>query len=386
MLYSLDIPGERGIILGMELTHSPLFPDMQAPCTERLYFDTGIVHGPANETILDEVIRFVKRFVIFADPVHYEILGLWIIHTHAFDAAYATPYIYVTSAEPQSGKTRTIEIAELLARSPMTTASASPGALYAAVESRRPTIFLDEVDAIFSGKANEDLRGMLNSGYTHKGSVERQTMVKGGERESVRYSTFCPKLLAGIDNGELPATIADRCIVFNLKRRRLDGTEEIERLNPRKIEPQAEALKDKIAHWAAAHIEAIADAEPAEISEISDRAFQIAEPLLQIGMQIRGGTERSRAAVRHALGQKKPVETLGTKALRVARDLFSDGERDRISSAEFAAAMDMTPPKASRLLTAYGIQPVVIKFPGGTTVRGFRRETFTDAWQRYLID
>lgn len=341
--------------------------------------------GHAAPTILDDIITFVKRFVIFADPIHYDILALWILHTHAFDAAYATPYIYVTSAEPQCGKTRTIEIAEMLARNPKSTARMSPGALYAAIESTRPTVFLDEVDAIFSGKSNEDLRGMLNSGYTHKGSVELQTMIKGGERTTVSYSTFCPKLLAGIDNGELPATIADRCIVFSLKRRKLDGTEEIERLNPRKVEPQAEALKARISEWAMTRLEVIADAEPEIVEGISDRAFQIAEPLLQIGMQVRGWTARSRAAIEHVLREKKPTETLNTKALRIARELFDEGDRDRITSAELAAALEMTPAKASRLLTSYGIKTQSMKYHG-SVVRGFFRAECADAFERYLTN
>lgn len=339
----------------------------------------------APEDILQEVIDFVKRFVVFADPNHYDILALWIIHTYAFDAAYATPYIYVNSVEPQCGKTRTIEVAAMLARNPKSTANMSQGALYAAIESSRPTVFLDEVDTIFTGKANEDLRNMLNSGYTYMGTVERQVMKEGGIRETETYSTFCPKLLAGIDNGELPATIADRCISFNLKRRKMDGTEEIERLNPRKIIPQADALKARIAHWAAQHSEKIADMEPAEITTISDRAFQIAEPLLQIGMQVRGWTKRSRNAVEAVLAAKKPTETLNTKGLRVIKGLFEDGDRDRVSSAEFAAAMDMTPAKASRLLTAYGISPKVVKFPGGAQSRGFHRSDCADAFDRYLI-
>lgn len=357
---------------------------METARTAPVRTEVAIRYRP-EVTILDEIIRFVKRFVIFADPIHYDISALWILHTHAFPAAYATPYLYVTSAEPQCGKTRTLEILEMLARNPKSTANMSPGALYAAVETGGCTILLDEVDAIFSGKANEDLRGMLNSGYTHKGTVERQVMGKGGVRETETYSTFAPKLLAGIDNGELPATIADRCITFRLKRRKMDGTEEIERLNPRKVEPQAEALKARIAHWCAQHMEKIADAEPAEMTDISDRAFQIAEPLLQIGMQVRGWTKRSRDDIRHVLAPQKPSETLNTKALRIARELFADGDRDRITSAELAAALEMTSAKASRLLTSYGIQTRSMKYHG-SVVRGFFRVECIDSFDRYLND
>lgn len=332
--------------------------------------------------ILFETMAFLRRFVIFQDPTHYELLALWIFHTHAFPAAYATPYIYVKSAEPQSGKTRTIEAAELLAHSPIKTANMSPGALYASIESRQPTIFLDEVDAIFSGASNEDLRGMLNSGYKTGGKVSRQTMGKGGVREIEDYNTFCPKLLAGIDNGAIPATIADRCIVFDLKRKKRDET--VERMNYRVVTPQAEELRDRIHAVAMASIEKLSTMEVADLPVISDRAFEISEPLLQIAMLARGWSKRGRDAIVHIFSTRKPAETEQTKALRIARDLFADGFRDRISSAEFAAAMEMTTGKASRILTPYGITTTTIKFPGGHVAKGYHKAGFVDAWERYL--
>ena len=333
--------------------------------------------------ILDEIVAFVKRFVIFQDPDHYRLVALWVFHTHAFDAAVATPYLYVKSAEPQCGKTRLLETVELLVRNPKKTANMSAGALYAAIESQRPTIMLDEIDAIFTGgKANEDLRNMLNSGYIASGSVERQTMGAGGVRETETYSTFAPKALAGIDNGAIPATIADRCMVFDLKRKKKDET--AERLNLRIVTPQAEDLKTRIHAVAMASLEKLAAQNPADIETISDRQFDIAEPLLQIAMIAKGWTKPTREAVERVFAQRKPAETLTVKALRTIKALFEEGDRDRVSSAEFAAAMDMTQAKASRLFHNYGINSKTIKFPGVNAAKGFSREDFTDAFERYL--
>lgn len=57
--------------------------------------------------------------------------------------------------------------------SPMHAQSASPAAIFRIIASERPTLLLDEVDAIFgrreSGDENEDLRCLLNS--DHRGGA-----------------------------------------------------------------------------------------------------------------------------------------------------------------------------------------------------------------------
>lgn len=344
-----------------------------------------VAHTPAasvDQALIEDVIAFIRRFVVFQDPNQYDVLALWILHTYAIEGSYATPYIYVKSAEKQSGKTRTIEVAALLAKNAITTASASPGALYAAIASdSKPTLFIDEVDAIFTGAANEDLRGMLNSGYKKNGTVMRQALVEGGERIAVPYSTFCCKLLAGIDNGRIPETIEDRCITFNLKRKKKD--EEVERLIERKIEGDVEALRSRIDTWATANMEHILHFEPKIIEEISDRSFEIAEPLLQVASRFRGWTTRSRKAITALLAQRVEKMSPSQEALKAAQNLLGT-DRDRITSAELAAALDVSTKKLGVLLAPYEITPGTIRLPGGSTAKGYYRKGFQDAWERYL--
>lgn len=338
-----------------------------------------------DNTILDEIKDFLRRFIVFQDPNQYDVLALWIIHTHSFSkvSPYATPYIYVKSAEKQSGKTRVIEVASLLAHNPAATANTTGAALFRKIEQQRPTIFIDEVDAIFTGAANEELRGMLNSGYQHKGSVDR--VVPGSDGGEVRaFSTFCPKLLAGIDNGAIPDTIADRCIIFDLKRKK--SGEEVERLRNRVVEPEADELKAQIQEWVNTHAEKIAAAQPKVIEEISDRAFDIAEPLLQIAMQIKGEGPKARKALTEMLAAKTPALSLQAQALATARNLFTEGDRDRITSAELAAAMEISAKRLGVLLAPYGITPTTIRFTGGIVQKGYHRRDFVDAWERYLND
>ena len=63
--------------------------------------------------LLDDVARFVRRFVVLTEA-QADTLALWVAHTHAFEAAETTPYLAITSAEKRSGKTRLLEVLELL--------------------------------------------------------------------------------------------------------------------------------------------------------------------------------------------------------------------------------------------------------------------------------
>lgn len=337
----------------------------------------------AAPTILDEIRTFLSRFVAFTNEDHEMVLALWVLHTWTFEAAYSTPYIYINSAEKQSGKTRTIETLGYLARNPVVAAQVSAASLFRSIESQRPSIFLDEVDAIWSGAANEDLRGLLNSGYNHKGRVMRVVPVApDSEDDGVRYfSTFSPKLLAGIDNGQLPDTIADRSINIVLKRKK--GDVEVERLQARKIEPEAAALCKKIEEWAEANMDAIMATEPAVIEEISDRAFDIAEPLLQVAMQFRGMMRPARAALTRLLTRESAPLSLQAQCLAKAKEIMEETKADKLASATLAAAMEVSPKRLGILLAPYGITPRTIRL-GSNTVKGYNKRDFQDSWERYL--
>jgi hypothetical protein len=121
---------------------------------------------------LDEIAVFVQRFVILKRS-ELLVISLWIAHTWAFEASDATPYLAVTSAEMRSGKTRLLEILELLVRKPWRTGRVTGAALARKVESDCPTLLLDEWDATARGNQEftETLRGILNSGHRRNGKV-----------------------------------------------------------------------------------------------------------------------------------------------------------------------------------------------------------------------
>jgi hypothetical protein len=77
----------------------------------------------------------------------------------------------VTSAEPESGKTRTLEVLDLLVYRPAPILDPSAASLYRGLDSGEiVTLLVDEVDAFLpNGKADSEAKrtilGLLNGGY-----------------------------------------------------------------------------------------------------------------------------------------------------------------------------------------------------------------------------
>ena len=94
---------------------------------------------PPLGEVLDELAGFVRRFVVMS-PAQADAIALWIVHTHAFDAAEQTPYLAISSAEKRSGKTRLLEVLELLVARPWLTGRVTAAVLARKVDAERPTL------------------------------------------------------------------------------------------------------------------------------------------------------------------------------------------------------------------------------------------------------
>jgi hypothetical protein len=121
--------------------------------------------------LLDAIVAFARRFLATLADEHFDVLALWVAHTHVIEAAETTPYLHVTSAEVESGKTRVLEVLDLLAYKPAPILDPSAAALYRGLDSgEMVTLLVDEVDNLLpGGKADSDTKktilGILNGGY-----------------------------------------------------------------------------------------------------------------------------------------------------------------------------------------------------------------------------
>lgn len=344
--------------------------------------------------LLDALAAWVRRYVVLTDT-QAAAVALWIVHTHAIEAADSTPYLHVSSAEKRSGKTRLLEVLELLVRQALPTANISDAALFRAIDELSPTLLFDEIDSIFGAKAREreDLRGMLNAGY-RRGAVARRM---GGARMTTleAFPVFCGKAFAGI--GDLPDTIADRCIRIRMQRRTRD--EPVERFRRRDADTDAEPLHRWAGSWAQHHAAQLAEARPALPDELDDRAQDVWEPLLAIAdLADADWPARARAAaISLSSADTREDDSLTAKLLTDLHAVFTKSTVDRFKTSDLIDELaqieespwgDMygkpiTAHGLSKLLRPFGIKTMPV-WVDGRTLRGYKLEQFHEPWKRIV--
>ena len=352
-----------------------------------------LVSGAA---LLDEVHSFLGRFIAYPSIYAHVAHTLWIVHAHLMEVWESTPRIAFLSPEPGSGKTRALEVSELLVPLPVEAVNVTPAYLFRKVGAAagRPTILYDEIDTVFGPKAkdNEEIRGLLNAGH-RRGAVAGRCVVRGKIVETEEIPAYCAVALAGI--GGLPDTIASRAIVIKMRRRA--PTEQVEPYRRRIHEVEGKALRGRVAEWATTNIRRIAGKWPVMPQGIEDRNADVWEPLLAVADAARGDwPERARvAAVALVALQREANLSPGVNLLADLREVF--GDRDAMSTEAILTSLHSLPespwkdirgkPLNDRGLAGrlrhYGIKPKVVRL-GENTPRGYTREDLADAWMRYL--
>lgn len=336
--------------------------------------------GPRND-IATKVQAHIEQFVAFNNPHHSRVLSLWALHTWVFDAFRITPYLYVSSIDPGAGKTTLMKVMSGLVRDPNMTASVSPASLYRSLSDGTPTLILDELDTVYSGAKNEDLRGVLNSGYDATGTVSRYDAKEGG---TVSYPTYSPKLLGGIDNGQVPATVMDRCLRIRL--RKLDGDTlhglGVVDYDLEEIEDDLMDIQELVKKWGDVHVmQAIKDTKVERVEGLSGREWQLIRPLLRIAKYLGMEAEARESLTATLKGEK--VMTPESEALSKIRQWFDSNDTDRIPTAIASGLTGYTPAVLSRMLSPMDVTARPMKIDGKTQ-RGYFRPELESAFSRFL--
>jgi Protein of unknown function (DUF3631) len=353
----------------------------------------------AVAVLLDDLVEYLNRFIVTSEA-QADAIALWVFHTHAFQAAEATPYLQITSAEKRSGKSRLLDVLFEVVAKPWKVIAPTEATLFRYIDAEQPTLFVDEYDTIFNSKDYEGLRAILNSGF-QPGTPVPRVNGDGHHRQVEMFNVYCAKAMAGI--GELPDTVADRSIRIELKRRK--ANERVERARRRALKESADPLRSRLQAGAAAAVQRLAEARPEIPDELDDRAADIWEPLIAIA-ELAGDNwalRAQRAAVVLATGDVREEESRGVVLLRDIRRAFSGGQLDRVSTCDLIRLLaedqespwagwwderEGAPAKGSqrqlaRLLKPYTITSRTLRI-GSAQAKGFDRADFRDAWARYL--
>ena len=347
--------------------------------------------------LLEDVHAFLGKFVSYPTADTHVAHTLWVAHAHLMGCWETTPRIAFLSPEPESGKTRALEISALLVPEPVMAVNVSPAYLFRKVAADTPTILFDEVDTVFghktvNGASAEEVRGLLNAGH-RRGAVAGRCVVRGQTVETEELPAYAAVALAGI--GDLPDTILSRSILVPMRRRA--PSERVEPYRPRLHDAEGFAIRDRLAAWAAGAAPRITWPELPDV--VQDRQADMFEPLVAVADAV-GGRWPSAARVTAATlatasrAQAREV-SLGVRLLADLRTVFGDDEA-KFTEAILKALCAL--PEApwgdlrgkplsdlglAKRLRQYEVRPGLLRI--GTVVsRGYQRAAFRDAWERYL--
>ena len=345
--------------------------------------------------LLDDTEVFLRRFVAFPSEAAAVAVTLWAAHTHAVLSFDSTPRLALLSPEPGSGKTRTLEVLDLLVPRPMSVLSASPAAVFRTIEAEQPTLLIDEVDAVFRRRGSsddgaEDLRALLNAGHRKGATIPRCT---GPRHDVQRFQVYAATALAGL--GDLPETLMTRSIIVRMRRRA--PTEHVQPFRHRQHAPKGVELAERLAEWAAPIADQLANAWPTMPAGVEDRPADVWEPLLAMA-DAAGGTwpERARTACVELVQVAASGEaSLGIRLLGELREVFGEAEAmftetilNRLHQLDEAPWADLRGKpldgrRLARMLAQYEVRSTTVKVDG-KALKGYRREHLYDAWTRYL--
>lgn len=344
-----------------------------------------------GQRMIEEVYNFLGRFVSYPSDYTQTAHALWIIHAHLMEKWDSTPRLAFLSAEPASGKTRALEITELLVPNAVCAVNVSPAYLFRKVGcGEGATILFDEIDTVFGPKAreNEELRGLLNAGH-RRGAVTGRCVVRGKEIFTEEIPAYAAVALAGL--GWLPDTILSRSVIVRMRRRGNDET--VEQFRRRIHASQGHEIRDQIGAWASG----TQVSWPKMPDEIQDRDADVWEPLIAVADAIGGDwpVRARRAGIALVAASKNLEPSLGVQLLTDLREVF--GGSDEMSSKAILYALNsleespwgtlrgkpMDERGLANHLKEFGVKSRSIRI-GGSTPKGYRRADLYEVWVRYL--
>ena len=249
---------------------------------------------------------------------------------------------------------------------------------------------IDEADTFVSN--SHDLRGIINSGHTPESAyVIRCT---GDEHEATHFSTWCPKVLAGI--GQLPETVMDRSIIIEMKRKL--PSQKI--VNIRRADNKLfEAIQYQLTHWSLSITENFKGLIPNEIAELNDRANDNWDPLLAIANTLGGNWNEDaiKSALKLSSSQEDTLSN-GEQLLTDIHEVLLNFAHAAIGTMELISLLskddeklwqhydkgrNITAAQLSKMLKPFHIKPVQFR-NGNKQMRGYYANDFSDAVERYV--
>lgn len=289
---------------------------------------------PTIKELVEEIKSVYEDRLFFSAKGWYLVHALWDVGTYFFSLFPAYPYIELRGVAA-SGKTKLMSISRLFSFNPSSILSSpSESSLFRLVHDQRPTLYIDEAENLFrivKGRMEHDGRiEVINSGYNQEGKVSRSEP-RGKQWVPVVYSTYCPKMLAGI-NGLYGAT-ESRALVHIMTRAPDNdsrGECEVDSYNE-----EWQKIRDRLFIAALLHWRTIKETYEKISSEkigLKKREFQLWRPIMALASLVGEDAEKAVLDVAKRQQAMGRGEELGRESweyllLERIRDLLKSGQQ-----------------------------------------------------------
>lgn len=343
--------------------------------------------------LLSEMSEGFRRYAVL--PEYADIaLTLWCVFTWFCEASHIAPLLVIRSPEKGCGKSTVMSIVKRLVYRPLMLSGLSTAVLFRVVDKYHPTMLIDEGDT-FLNNENEELHGVINSGYSQAAPYHWRCV--GDNHEPKPFNVFSPKAIAFI--GHTRETLHDRAVEVELRRKLQD--EKVARLR-HSDGGELDILARKLARLAADHIGDYRNQCPILPESLPDRQADNWEPLMQVAML--AGEEWVQRANKAALAltgskaENTPI-SMGVELLADIQKILQDRDSTRIRSiklveilcadeeagwATYNRGKPITPRQISKRLAEFGIHPRTLRFLSEGLQKGYDIDCFEDAFARYL--
>src|SRR5215813_14632345 len=344
--------------------------------------------------MLDSLTSFLRQYLV-CDPYQLNVIALWIVHTWCYQHFPTTAYLNICSAEPESGKTRCLELLNLLSNSPWLATGVLHGTIIDKLLTPERctenlgaphTVLLDDCHHTFGPSERQPLIAVLNTGSQKTGRY-----ILGPDE----YCLFGPKAFAS--NEPLLRSLASRCIPINLRRRK--QSESVRRFDRKTAETQAAKLLAWLntigsnPGWLAKKAN---ETPPGIPKRLTPHEQDCAEPLIHIADAM-GGHWPEKARIAIDIIFQNAEGTTRTELLCDLRVIFfNKNDPEYLATKDLLAELairDHRPwsswggksgKKLAGMLKPLGIFRTEFHPAEGDHFRGYLFKSFQDAWERYI--
>jgi hypothetical protein len=354
------------------------------------------VFGPEETDILGDLERYIRRYLVL-HPSAYLPVAVWILATFLPECFDCFPYLALLSPAKRCGKTRLLEVLEILCARAWRGTAPTHAALFRMM-GRCPTLLLDEIEALKAAKntseSQQSILAILNAGHRRGATVPR---CAGKDQHLEFFPVYGPKAFAAI--GKLPDTLADRSIIVTMQRRKVD--QKIARFLFQGAKGDAVLLVEALARWAQRHNENTRAAyeSTGDLAWLSDRDADLWMPLFAIcSIAAPSRVAELKECATTLAGAKAGDDLDDSLPLHLLSDIravwpHSGSNVSTATLLELLRNLEESPwmeyeissRKLAKWLRPFGPSPRQVRI-GNVTVKGYQLAELEEAFARYLPD